>query len=91
MRRLPGHREGMLFTDCYATDAKRSAYCRQRPTMWFIMKADLWLELIALKNAINEIERDITILEEQRQLTRHIQIDGQLAFDFPETLAALPK
>jgi hypothetical protein len=40
--------------------------------MWkaFIMKAgQLSLELIALKNAINEIERDITILEEQRQPT----------------------
>jgi hypothetical protein len=81
----------MRFTDCYATDAKRSAHCRQHPTMWFIMKADLWLELIALKNAVNEFERDITILEEQRQLTRHIRIDGQLAFDFHETLAALPK
>jgi len=56
------------------------------------MKADqLLLELIVLKNAINEIERDITILEEQRQLTGHIQIGGQLAFDFHETLAALPK
>jgi hypothetical protein len=36
--------------------------------MWkaFIMKAgQLSFELIALKNAINEIERDITILEEQ--------------------------
>jgi hypothetical protein len=62
--------------------------------MWkaFIMKADQrFLELIVLKNAINEIERDITILEEQRQLTRHIQICRQLAFDFHETLAALPK
>jgi hypothetical protein len=62
--------------------------------MWkaFIMKTDLLLlELIVLKNAINEIERDITTLEEQRQLTRHIQIGRQLAFDFHETLAALPK
>jgi hypothetical protein len=48
------------------------------------------LELIVLKNAIDEIERDITILEEQQQLTRHIQIDGQLAFNFHETLPALP-
>ena len=55
------------------------------------MKADQrLLELIALTNAINEIERDITILE-HRQLKRHIQIGGQLAFDFHETLAALPK
>jgi hypothetical protein len=63
------------------------------PIMWkaFIMKAELWLDLIVLKNAIDEIERDITILEEQRQLTRHIQIGGQLAFGFHETLAALPK
>ena len=64
------------------------------PTMWkaFIMKADQrLLELIVLKNAINEIERDITILEEQRQLTRHIRNCRQLAFDFHETLAALPK
>jgi len=39
------------------------------------MKADQpLLELIALKNAINEIEREITILEERRQRTRHIQI-----------------
>jgi hypothetical protein len=53
--------------------------------MWkaFIMKADQpLLELIALKNAINEIEREITILEERRQRTRHIQIGGQLAFTF---------
>jgi 2'-5' RNA ligase len=62
--------------------------------MWkaFIMKVgQLSLELIALKNAINEIERDITILEEQRQLTRHIQIGRQLAFDFDETLVSFPK
>ena len=58
----------------------------------YIMKADrLLLELIVLKNAINEIERDITILEEQRQLTRHNQIGGQLAFDFQETLVAFLK
>ena len=47
------------------------------------MKADQpLLELIALKNAINEIEREITIPEERRQPTRHIQIGGQLAFTF---------
>jgi hypothetical protein len=60
--------------------------------MWraFIMKVDqLSLELIALKNAINEIERDITTVEEQRQ--RHIQIGEQLAFDFHETLLAVAK
>ena len=52
------------------------------------MKADQrLLELMVLKNAINEIERDITILEERRRLTRH----SQLAFDFHEILAALPK
>jgi hypothetical protein len=56
------------------------------------MKADqLLLELIVLKNVINEIERDITILEEQRQLTRHNQIGGQLAFDFHERLVAFLK
>jgi hypothetical protein len=62
--------------------------------MWkaFIMKADLFLlEFIVLKNAINEIERDIAILEEQRQLRRHIQIGRQLTFDFDRTLAALPE
>jgi hypothetical protein len=54
------------------------------------MKVDqLSLELIALKNAINEIERDITTVEEQRQ--RHIQIGEQLAFDFHETLLAVAK
>jgi hypothetical protein len=60
--------------------------------MWkaFIMKADQpLLELIALKNAINEIEREITILEEQRQLTRHIQIGGQLAFDFQRDIGGV--
>ena len=56
------------------------------------MKADLFLlEFIVLKNAINEIERDIAILEEQRQLRRHIQIGGQLTFDFHRALAALPE
>ena len=50
----------------------------------------LSLELIALKNAINEIG-DITILEEQRQPTRYIQIGRQLAFDFHETLVSFPK
>jgi hypothetical protein len=56
------------------------------------MKADqLSLELIALKYAINEIERDITTVEEQRQLMRHIQIGEQLAFDFQETLQAFAK
>ena len=56
------------------------------------MKADQpLLELIVLKNAINEIERDITILEEQRQLTSHNQIGGQLAFDFHGTLVAFLK
>jgi hypothetical protein len=62
--------------------------------MWkaFIMKADLFLlEFIVLKNAINEIERDIAILEEQRQLRPHVQIGGQLTFDFHKTLAALPE
>jgi hypothetical protein len=45
------------------------------------MKADLFLlEFIVLKNAINEIERDIAILEEQRQL--RLQIGRQLTFDF---------
>ena len=64
------------------------------PTMWkaSIMKTgQLSLELIALKNAINEIEREITILEEHRQLTRHIQISAQLAFDFHEALVSFPK
>jgi hypothetical protein len=56
------------------------------------MKAgQLSLELIALKNAIDEIERDISILEEQRQLTRYIEIGRQLAFDFDETLVSFPK
>ena len=56
------------------------------------MKADrLSLELIALKYAINEIERDIPTVEEQRQLTRHIQIGRQLAFDFHETWVSFLK